>query len=59
MTQYTYILYIHTCIHPHPLTPSQEALETLHEAVKELEAQPQTNLAHSEMEDYYSLLMVQ
>ena len=36
----------------------QDALEYLHEAVKELEDQPETNLTREEIEEKYWLLMV-
>ena len=41
-----------------PLSLSQEALETLQEAVRELEAQPQTNLTHLQVTDSHKQLMV-
>ena len=41
-----------------PSTSHQEALESLQEAMRELEAQPQTNMSYDEVQESYSQLMV-
>ena len=41
-----------------PSTSHQEALESLQEAMRELEAQPQTNMSYDEVHESYSQLMV-